>query len=141
MSLWPVYLVVNNLPPAIRMNSENVILCSLWCGPSKPPMQLLLASVVKNLKKLATLGISLPTPAGIKTIRGKLLLGVFDLPAKAAVLNMKQFNGEYGCPTCLHNGTHQRGAWVYLPQACTERTKQTICDCAEKAERSGNAVN
>jgi hypothetical protein len=23
MSLWPVYLVVNNLPPAIRMNSDN----------------------------------------------------------------------------------------------------------------------
>ncbi len=33
------------------------------------------------------------SPEGIKTVRIKLLFGVFDLVAKAVVLNMKQFNG------------------------------------------------
>jgi hypothetical protein len=104
-------------------------------------MQLLLASVVKNLKTLSSLGLSLSTPEGTKTIRGKLLLGIFDMPAKAAVLNMKQFNGAYGCPTCLHEGTHQRGAQIYLPQTCRERTNDKVHECAQKAERSGNAVH
>ena len=29
---------------------------------------------------------------------------IADLPAKAAMLNIKQFNGEFGCITCLHPG-------------------------------------
>lgn len=101
------------------MNEENVIMCSLWFGwfgPSKLPTKALLDPVVKNLDRLAIVGITLSTPSGIKTIRGKLVLGIFDMPAKAAVLNMKQFNGAYGCPTCLHPGLHQNGARIYLPQ-------------------------
>ena len=33
-----------------------------------------------------------------------LLCGSRDLPAKAIVLNMKQYNGEYGCSPCLQSG-------------------------------------
>ena len=29
-----------------------------------------------------------------------------DLPAKALLLNMKQFNGEFGCSHCRHPGTY-----------------------------------
>ena len=36
-SLWPVYLVILNLPPGIRMNAENVLVAGLWYG-KKPPM-------------------------------------------------------------------------------------------------------
>ena len=48
------------------------------------------------------------------------------MPAKAAVLNMKQFNGHYGCPTCLHPGERlANGSGVYLPSAKGEqRTHQ-----------------
>lgn len=136
-SLWPVYLVVNNLPPSIRMNSENIVLCSLWCGPSKPPMHSLLDPIVKTLEKLATTGIALCTPEGVKIVRGKVVLGIFDLPAKAAVLNMKQFNGEYGCSTCLHPGIHQNGSRVYLPQEMDLRSNVTVHHCAAEAERTG----
>ncbi len=38
VSIWPVYLVILNLAAGIRMNAENVILCGLWVGPSKPIM-------------------------------------------------------------------------------------------------------
>ena len=31
-------------------------------------------------------------------------MGVFDLPAKAAVLCAKQYNGEHGCAVCVHPG-------------------------------------
>lgn len=31
-----------------------------------------------------------------------------DLPAKAAVVNAKQFNGEFGCIYCYHPGEYCR---------------------------------
>ena len=39
-SLWPVYLVVLNLPANIRMSCNNVILCGLWMGSTKPEMKM-----------------------------------------------------------------------------------------------------
>ncbi len=38
------------------------------------------------------------------TIRAILLSGVFDLPARAMTLNSIQFNGKYGCSSCLEPG-------------------------------------
>ena len=38
------------------------------------------------------------------TVKGKLLCGTCDLPAKCMVLNMTQFNGKYGCPKCKQGG-------------------------------------
>ena len=32
-SLWPVYLIINNLPPIVHMNKENMILCCIRFGP------------------------------------------------------------------------------------------------------------
>jgi hypothetical protein len=29
---------------------------------------------------------------------------IVDLPAKAMLLNIKQFNGEFGCVACFHPG-------------------------------------
>lgn len=40
--LWPVFLTILNLPPAIRMKAENILLAALWYGPGKPPMRELL---------------------------------------------------------------------------------------------------
>ena len=38
-----------------------------------------------------------------------------DLPAKASVLNVKQFNGEFGCIACDHPGEGSKKArkWIY----------------------------
>ena len=83
VSMWPVYLVIQNLPLTIRGNAENVILCALWVGPSKPPMSLLLTPVVESIQDLDVSGL---------TIKTKLVFAVFDLPAKAAVLCAKQYN-------------------------------------------------
>ena len=36
--------------------------------------------------------------------RARLLYVLCDLPTKAAVFNIMQFNGKYGCPSCMHPG-------------------------------------
>ena len=129
-SLWPVYLTITNLPPNIRTNNENTLLCGIWFGPKKPPIKVLIEPVVEMLQSLYTMGITMKTPDGIKTIRAMLLNGIFDLIAKAPIVNMKQFNGEYGCLTCTHPGTyiHPRSR-VYLPNIepmPTARTHEAI---------------
>ena len=37
-SLWPLYLVVNELSPKKRFSKDNMILAGLWFGSSKPAM-------------------------------------------------------------------------------------------------------
>ena len=39
-----------------------------------------------------------------KQCKATLLGTTLDLPAKAKVFNITQFNGKFGCPTCLHEG-------------------------------------
>ncbi len=41
-TIWPIFLVIANLPPAVRMLKQNVITCMLWIGNCKPDMQFFL---------------------------------------------------------------------------------------------------
>ena len=41
---------------------------------------------------------------GNHTVKERLLMCSVDLPARALVLNMKQFNGRYGCCYCEDKG-------------------------------------
>lgn len=38
------------------------------------------------------------------TCKAHLLFALADLPAKAALYNITQFNGKFGCPSCKHEG-------------------------------------
>ena len=96
------------------------------------------------LQSLYTVSITIKVPSGIKTVRAMLLNGIFDLVAKAPVVNMTQFNGEYGCLVCTHPGCHiSRGRHVYLPNhepSPVARTHASIMKAAQEAEASGVPV-
>ena len=79
------------------------------------------------------------------TIRGLLLNGVFDSPARCLFQNMVQFNGFYGCPYCRTPGqtvqTSERGhTLAYLFNTESEngyhepRTHESFIRCGEEAE-------
>ena len=86
---WPIELVIVNLPPHIRVNRKYIILASIWYGPTKPDMNILLKPVLNKLHELHTNGTTINTTDGTKTLKSKLLLCVFDLPARAMAVNMK----------------------------------------------------
>ena len=48
--------------------------------------------------------VQLPSSETPTLSRSMLLLCSVDLPAKAALCNMVQYNGFYACPTCLDPG-------------------------------------
>ena len=143
VSIWPVYLVILNLPAHMRMNSENVILCGLWLGPTKPIINLLLKPIASLLNMLSTLGMKVKTSLGYSTIHARLVMGVFDLPAMAAVPCAKQYNGKYSCSVCLHPGKRlANNARVYLPEKVyPQRTHTSVAAAASRAERTGSCVH
>ena len=141
VGLWPVYLVILNLPARIRMKAENILFCGLWAGPGKPPMPRLLAPIMKTIRSLTSLGIQVTTPGGLATIRAKLVMGIFDLPAKASVLCIKQHNGRYGCSVCEHPGKRlSNRANVYLPDTHQIRTHASVVLAAKEAEQKNEPV-
>ena len=99
-SLWPVNIAVAILPPNERMNKNNILLSTLWVGPGKPNMEVLLKPTLEAVNKIYVSGFPFSTPAGTVIVRCKLLFGIFDMVARAPVLSMNQFNGAYGCHAC-----------------------------------------
>lgn len=83
--------------------AEYFLLGGVWLGPVKPDMETILHPIID---KINSLNAEIQTPQGMKHLKAKLLLGVFDLPAKAMAMNIIQFNGRYGCPYCLDEGTY-----------------------------------
>ena len=107
-SIWPLYLAINELPPQKRWCSNNLILAGLWFGNQKPNMLVFLKSFADNIANLHLEGIEVSSP-DVSTnfiCRAMLLCGTCDLPAKAMVYNMIQFNGKYGCTYCKQSGEH-----------------------------------
>ena len=141
-SIWPIYLSIVSLPPHLRMRKDFIMLAGVWFGPTKPDMEVILKPVLEEIDRINALGLDVETPSGGKIrIRVKLLLSVFDLPAKSMAVNMKQFNGRYGCLYCEHPGeTLFRGCLIYKPDVrCSLRTHSTLKVNAETALESGQA--
>ena len=67
-------------------------------------MDLFLQPIVDQLVELFTKGVSMQYKEKEVTVKAVLLSAVFDAPARAAVQNFVQFNGYFGCSTCLAKG-------------------------------------
>ncbi len=66
---------------------------------------------------------------------------MFDLVAKAPILNMKQFNGVNGCPSCAHPGKRIGHVQTYPPgKIYAIRTTDSIIAASIEAENYGIVV-
>ena len=108
VSMWPVYLLVNELPLKQRKARENTLFYGLWLSAKKPMMWSFLQPLYYDLKALET-GVEMKDHNNITfTCQATLLTCTCDLPAKAMVCNSIQFNGAYGCWHCLQRGETAR---------------------------------
>ena len=105
-TIWPLYLAINELPPQKRWCSNNIILAGLWFGSEKPNMLVFLKLFADDISNLHLEGIEVSSPDVPNSFvyHAMLLCGTCDLPAKAIVHNMTQFNGYYGCSHCTQSG-------------------------------------
>lgn len=142
-SFWHILLAVSNLPPNIRMNTENVILAGVWQGTGKPPMSMILSKVLEKIEQLYTHGslISSPNFDGVKILKAKLLMAVFDLLARASATNFLQFNGNYSCLYCHDKGTHILHQQLFFPDEQHEPScSGTIEQHAQQAEEETKPI-
>ncbi|XP_049268738.1 uncharacterized protein LOC119382286 [Rhipicephalus sanguineus] len=142
-SLWPIQLVVNELPVLLRWS--NVLLGGVWFGRGHPDMQLFFGTFVKELNEMG----AVVWRCGSRIMKSVVRVACVcvDAPARALVLHMKQFNGHYGCSFCLERGTFLHGALRYvLPgsdaqEAASERSTAGMKQDAKEASRCGAPVN
>lgn len=56
-SLWPIWLVINELPPTERFSRRNMILAGLWFSKEKPTMTCFLRPLMEEMNALSIHGI------------------------------------------------------------------------------------
>ncbi|XP_066921278.1 uncharacterized protein [Clytia hemisphaerica] len=103
-SVWPIYLRINELPPALRKLKKFRVLVGIWFGEEKPYMRSFLRPLVEMLKQWYFQGIQFTYNGEQKCYKVLLLSSLFDLPAKCLVQETVQFNGYYGCSCCEIEG-------------------------------------
>ena len=100
VSMWPVYLLINEVPRNQRFRKKNMLLWGVWQGTGKPMMTVFLKELIKDLSILYTEGFTFSVGNTEITSRVMLIVATMDLQARAAVLKMTQHNGEFACVYC-----------------------------------------
>jgi hypothetical protein len=80
-----------------------MLLCGVFVDKVKPKMNTFLRPFVNSLKNLYEQGgVSWTHPVSQETLKSQVVCPVVcaDAPAKAILLNVKQFNHRYGCNIC-----------------------------------------
>lgn len=123
------------------MDLRYLVLAGIWLGPGKPVVSKIMQPVLEKIHGLYEKGIMISTPVGHKCLKAKLLCCVFDLPARAMVLNMTQWNGNYGCTYCLDTGTQVSHVRIYLPNdEHRPREEKEVLKCAKEASNTVTPV-
>ncbi|KAL6191518.1 hypothetical protein ACLB2K_037908 [Fragaria x ananassa] len=101
-SLWPVILVIYNLPPNVCMSSENLMLSLLIPGPKQPgnDIDVYLQPLIDDLKLLWD-GVDIYDAYSkvMFNLRGILLWTINDFPAYGNLSGLTN-KGEFACPVC-----------------------------------------
>ena len=150
MSIWPLFLEINELPYKERIHHDNMIISGVWYGDSHPNMNTYLLPLMEKITAFETSGVNIIVDGEEVEVRGTLLCGSCDMPAKAIALNMKQFNSFFGCPKCLQPGENFRtlaGGNVHIFPVNVDnpsgpnRTNESMINDAMEAVRTGKPIN
>lgn len=137
VSVWPVFVTINELPYKERFKKENILLPVLWCGPTKPPVNLLLSAAFSDLQVLAN-GVKLEAKnIGQKEVKLSIINATGDTPARSLLLNMCQFNGANSCQCCEQPGEPRPNCpgvryFPYRPSEMKPRTVGSMEACGMK---------
>lgn len=102
LSIWPIQLVQNLLPPSIRYNRENIIIAGLYYSNKKPDCLEYFLPLVNELKRLANENIGINVGEKHLKILPLITHCIVDLPAKSHLQQITQYNGKNACTYCLH---------------------------------------
>lgn len=142
-NIWPIYLVINELPCSERTKKENVVFAALWFGESKPLPNLLLQPLELSMDELREgIEVQVPNEHIPRNVKGLIICGTCDLPAKALFMNTKQYNGKFGCQKCKQQGEYllDDHVMVYPYEPFDLRTDEETTQHAREAFESETTV-
>lgn len=118
VSMCPIQIAISELPYRIR--KYNILLAGLWCGPTKPVVDIFFKPFVDELRYLHEYGIDCLPPNMNETVNIKVhaILFPVDSIARCSLQNITQFNGKFGCSLCLHPGQHVKVGYGYACVYC-----------------------
>ncbi|XP_077551275.1 uncharacterized protein LOC144164922 [Haemaphysalis longicornis] len=137
-SIWPIQFFVNELP--FSSQTEHTVLAGLWFGHKHPDMLLFMTKFVEEVKAVG----ELMWKCGSAELRSKVypVCVCVDAPARAAVGNHTQFNGQFGCPWCLACGKLDNKRRLYLEtEPSVQRTTEGVQRDAKLAMQLDTPVN
>ena len=143
ISIWPLYLIVNELPYEIRVKKENSLLAGLWFGTGKPQANLFVSTFENDFERLYQgVNFNISKEESEVKVRGMVISGTCDLPAKALFLNIQNYNGKFGCPNCEIKTQQVENVQVYpFPDDSNLRTTETTKNYARQAIDRGEHVH
>ena len=104
-SLWPFYLVVNELSPQKRFLTENMIIGGIWGSTKKPHPNVFLQPIHHDLSILkAGIDVKFYGSEEVHNVKATALGGTGDSPAIALFLNQKGHSGYFSCHKCYIKG-------------------------------------
>lgn len=136
-----------------------MILAGLWCNSEKPSMNFFLKPLIDLANELYhkgayhtiscvsyfILGIEVVSSGHVVTVKAAIVALTCDLPARASVLNMKQFNGRNGCNFCEDEGktadNNPLFRWWPHKDSITLRTKESMIENSIKATTDNEVVS
>lgn len=106
-------------------------------------MDLFLKPVTKFFSDLDKYGIEVPYNGSCVTVKIKPVCCSVDSKARPLLLNMKQYNGYYACPWCLHPGiiVERNIKYPSLDYTVEERTNSNFIDDMLRAHNEQKTVN
>ena len=107
-SLWPLLGTIVELNQSSREKFDNIIIFGIWLNSNKPP-QTFFEKAIEQLINLQSKTFKILD----YDIKIRCQAALFDLPAKAMILRVKQFNGQFGCISCFHPGQRVGNLNVY----------------------------
>jgi hypothetical protein len=81
-----------------------LLLAAIWQEKGKPPFEIILQHLERELDLLYSEGIKIKIHSDIIIAKLAVVCGVFDLPAKASILSTTYFNGAESCLSCEDPG-------------------------------------
>lgn len=118
MSLWPIQLSQNYLPPEIRFQTDNIIVAGLYYGKVKMNCRNVMLPLVEELNQLNKHPIKLNIEENEYEFKPIITHCAVDLPAKSMVQEIKQFGGYFSCTFCKI-----RGEQVLIKKKPTKKNK------------------
>lgn len=100
MTMWPLFF--QNLDLPLHLRSKYTMIAGLYIGNKDPPLNLFMEPFVEEANKMSEEGVSWDLNGTPQVAKAFFVCCCVDSAARHQLLNMKKYNGLFGCTFCAH---------------------------------------